>query len=116
MVAMACATVFEVSHGAEETLDVFYGSWWFVTLLVLLGINAMAALVVRFPLTWRRAGFAVTHVSILVILFGGWVTKELSLDGQVGLSQGESSEFFSVDADTVILEQDGLLGECVEKR
>ena len=29
LVGMACATVFESTHGAEQALSAFYRSWWF---------------------------------------------------------------------------------------
>ena len=48
-VAMACATVFESTHGTERALHIFYRSAWFEGLLALVGLNVLAAVVVRLP-------------------------------------------------------------------
>ena len=95
MVAMACATVFESTHGTERALAVFYHSRWFELLLGLLAVNVLAAVVVRYPFSRRQVGFVVTHASVLVVLGGALVTKHLGVDGQLGLVEGETaSEFY----------------------
>ena len=90
LVAMACATVFESTHGTEKALIVFYRSWWFELLLALLAINVAAAMVVRFPFTKRQIGFVLTHTAILATLGGALVTEHFGVDGRVGFYEGET--------------------------
>ena len=104
-VAMAYATVFESAHGAEQALAMFYRSWWFETLLVLLAINVTAAVVVRFPISRRQVGFVITHTAILVTCGGALLSKFVGLDGQVGIAEGESIDQFSVSRATLLVGQ-----------
>ncbi len=109
LLAMACATVFESSHGRDRALDTFYRAWWFRSLLVLLGANILATLVIRYPFSRRQIGFVVTHVAILLILVGAWVTREFAVDATLGIAEGQSETYASVDRPTltVLDEQSG---------
>jgi len=101
--AMACATVFEAQHGTEPALEFFYKSWWFKLLLTLYGINVLAAVILRYPFSRRRLGFALTHVSILVILVGAWITHVKGVDGQVGIIEGQSVRNYNMPADVLTI-------------
>ena len=103
LVAMACATVFESMHSTEQALAAFYWSRWFKLLLGLLAINVGIAVLLRIPLSKKQIGFAVTHVSILVILAGALVTERLGVDGQVGLLEGETESHLNIVRDTLTL-------------
>jgi len=103
LVAMACATVFESMAGTEQALATFYWSWWFKVLLGLLAINMGTAILLRFPISRKRIGFVVTHVSILVILAGALVTERLGVDGQVGLLEGDTEDHLTILQDTLTL-------------
>ncbi|UCG32022.1 MAG: cytochrome c biogenesis protein ResB [Phycisphaerales bacterium] len=107
LVAMACATVFESLKGTEPALGEFYHSWWFRLLLVGIGINVLAAVLVRLPLTARQAGFFITHLSILVTLGGALVTEYLGSRGQVGLIEGQTASQFSLAGHETLLIDDG---------
>ncbi len=102
LVAMACATVFESSHGAEQALALFYRSWWFETLLALLALNIATALVLRFPFSRSQIGFVVTHISILVILAGALVTDWFGVNGEVTVAEGETVEELSINQESVL--------------
>lgn len=110
LVAMACATVYESRTGTEQALADFYRAWWFAGLLGLLGVNVLAALVVRYPFTRKQIGFVLTHVSIVVTLVGALVTQEYGVEGQVGVVEGQTvREFTDQDTDqlTVMTRADG---------
>lgn len=103
LLAMACATVFESSHGSEQALGVFYRSWWFELGLGLLGANVAAALLVRYPFIRRRLGFVVTHAGILLVLGGALVTEYFGVNGQLGLAEGDTAGYFTVPENTLTL-------------
>ncbi|MCP4250821.1 MAG: cytochrome c biogenesis protein CcsA [bacterium] len=96
LVAMGCATVVESTDGTERALADFYLSWWFQGLLALLAVNVATALVVRYPFNRRQIGFVATHSGILITLGGALVTSWWSIDGQLGLAEGDTSEKFNL--------------------
>ena len=64
---LAWATFQEAARGREYAQWYVYHSRWFIGLLALLGVNILAATLVRFP--WKkRFGFVVTHAGLLVLL------------------------------------------------
>ena len=103
LVSMAAATVFESTHGTEHALAAFYKAWWFQILLALVGLNVLAAMIVRYPFSRRQTGFVITHTSIIVILIGAWITERFGLDGQIALSEGQATRDCRVEADTLTL-------------
>ena len=103
MVAMACATVYESVHGAEQAMAAFYGSSWFALLLALLGANVLASALLRFPFSRRHIGFLLTHGSILLVLVGALVTRRWGVDGQVTLLEGQTADEFGVRQGVLVL-------------
>jgi hypothetical protein len=57
-----------------------YGAWHFYLCLGLLALNIFCAALIRFP--WKRyqTGFVVTHIGLLVLLFGSFLTLRHKLD------------------------------------
>lgn len=104
LVALACATVFESMHGTEQALSVFYHSPWFAWLLGLLSLNVLAAVLARWPLPRNKWPFALTHLSLLVILAGALVTKFIGIEGQMALSEGSASSTVTVRAPRITIE------------
>lgn len=74
-----------------------YGSWWFALLLLLLGINVIAATIVKLP--WRRSqtGFFVVHAGIIVLLIGCWLSWKQGIEGQLGIAEGATSSIVTED-------------------
>lgn len=103
--AMACATAYESRYGTERVGVTFYNAWWFITLLVLLGVNVLGALVARFPFTRRQIGFVITHAAIIVTLVGALVTKKYGIDGNVAIAEGQTVSSFGVSDDTLEISQ-----------
>jgi hypothetical protein len=112
LVAMACATVYESMHGTERALAVFYRSGWFKLLLVLLGVNVSAALLVRWPFKRRQTGFVITHISILLILAGSLITMRVGVDGRVGLAEGQTTDQFATGIPTLTATQSASRAEA----
>ena len=104
LVAMACATVFESTHGTGQALAAFYHALWFELLLALAGINVLGALLLRFPFSKRQLGFVLTHASLLVTFGGALVTKHLGVEGQVGIVEGQNADHFITDDELLLVE------------
>lgn len=86
------ATLLEAEKGREFAQWYVYRSHWFMTLLALLGINILAATLIRFPWRMRQIGFVVTHAGLLVLLLGAAQTFLAGIDGQIGFAEGESAD------------------------
>ena len=88
VVVLAWATVIEQRYGGKAAWFGIYGTWWFSGLLLLLGVNVLAAALVRFP--WRRhqTGFVITHLGILVLLAGCLLSRLGGIDAQMPIYEG----------------------------
>lgn len=64
-----------------------------LTLGVLLFVNLLAAHAVRFSLTWKRTGIILSHLGVLLLLVGEFVTGSLAKEGNMSIDEGGSSNF-----------------------
>ena len=90
-VVLACATFIEADYGSEVARFAVYGTWWFVGLNALLGLNVLCAALIRFPWKKHQIGFLVTHAGILVLLVGCAVTWWAGIDARLSIVEGMSS-------------------------
>ncbi|MBI4578852.1 MAG: hypothetical protein HY718_04065, partial [Planctomycetes bacterium] len=102
-VAMACATVYEAMHGTPAALLTFYKSAWFETLLWLLGVNMLGSMLSRYPWSRRHVGLLATHLSVLSILTGAFVTKQWGIDGLVSIVEGRTARQFTTSQESLTL-------------
>lgn len=103
LIAMAFATIFESQSGTEYALEIFYHSAPFEWLLALVGVNMLAALVVRYPFTGKQVGFVLTHASVLLLFIGALTTKYFGIDGNLGIAEQQTVEYFSSPGQTLTL-------------
>src|SRR3972149_6446979 len=89
---LAIATILEAQEGREAAQWHVYGSRWFIGLLGLLGLNILAAAAIRFPWKRRQTGFVITHVGLLVLLFGAVQTFVGGIEGEIALREGERAD------------------------
>ena len=87
---LAWATLVESQHGAAAAHFAIYDAGWFTALNVLLALNVLCAVIIRFPWKWRQSGFLVTHLGILVLLAGCLATRRLGIEAQVPVFEGQS--------------------------
>ncbi|MFO7901509.1 MAG: cytochrome c biogenesis protein ResB [Pirellulaceae bacterium] len=91
VVVLAAATFLEAERGREFAQWYVYDSHWFIGILALLGLNILAATLVRFPWRKHQFGFLLTHAGLLILLFGSVQTFLLGIEGQVILREGETA-------------------------
>ena len=91
---LSAGTILESLRGAEAARAV-YEAPWFYALQGVFALNLAAALVDRWPKNRWRIGFAITHLSILVILTGALVTLVAKTEGQMEIREGEQSSTVS---------------------
>jgi cytochrome c-type biogenesis protein CcsB len=91
LVALAAGTIVESLHGAEAAGRAVYGAPWFRALLAVFALNLGCSLVKLWPWGRRRIGYAITHLSMLVILAGALTTELGKTEGQLQVWEGEES-------------------------
>ncbi|HEY3349178.1 MAG TPA: cytochrome c biogenesis protein CcsA [Thermoanaerobaculia bacterium] len=89
-VVLSAGTILESMRGAEAAKAV-YEAAWFYALLMLFALNVVCALADRWPQNRWRVGFALTHLSMLLILAGALVTVVAKTEGQMPIWEGEQS-------------------------
>lgn len=80
---LAVATVVESRYGTRAAWVAVYGTAWFGGVLFLLGLNVLCAALSRYPWKPRQTGFVITHIGIIVILIGSFLTQRLGVDGNL---------------------------------
>jgi len=73
----------------------FFGQFWFVTLMGLLGVSSFLCLVKQIP-KMRRVGYILIHSSIIVVLAGSATRSYLKEEGMVHLVVGDSTDLMIV--------------------
>jgi len=64
-----------------------------LTLGVLLLVNLIAAHMVRFKLSWKRMGIILTHLGVILLLVGEFVTGALAEEGNMTIDEGASANY-----------------------
>jgi hypothetical protein len=90
MLVFAAGTFMESFQGTEAASLVIYQSFWFHGLLFLLGVNVAAAALDRLPWKRKHTGFVITHLGIILILIGSFISKKWMVDGHMAIAEGES--------------------------
>ncbi|MGH7890561.1 MAG: hypothetical protein ACRENF_08435, partial [Thermodesulfobacteriota bacterium] len=90
MAVFAAGTFVESAFGTETASLLIYQAPWFSLLLFLLGINVAAAALDRLPWEKKHTGFVVTHLGIILVLVGSFISSKGMIDGQVAIQEGEA--------------------------
>lgn len=90
IVAVAIGTILESRHNAEYAKIALYNAPWFNALLFLMGLNVFCAMMSRYPWKIHQTGFVTTHIGIIVLLIGSWVTKIYGIDGSLQVQEGQA--------------------------
>ncbi|MFZ5829246.1 MAG: cytochrome c biogenesis protein CcsA [Planctomycetota bacterium] len=91
IVVLAFATLVESRYGTPAVQFGVYGTWWFLTLGLLLAVNVAAAALIRFPWQRHQTGFVVVHTGILVLLAGCWLSFEFGQNAHLSVFEGRAS-------------------------
>jgi hypothetical protein len=83
-------TVIESRLDAAVAQAYFYDAPWFSAWLLLLCVNLVLAVVVRYPWKRQQAGFIITHAGIVILLAGAWIGRRWGVEGTMTLFKGEA--------------------------
>lgn len=90
-ICIAYGTVVESNYNAEYAGMFIYKTNWFSLLIILLWINIFAATISRIPFKLHHTGFVITHIGLLILLIGGYITNSEGIDGQLVVAENQSS-------------------------
>ncbi len=87
---LAVATIMESLFGMRAVYVLIYGTPWFAGVLFLLALNVLCAALSRFPWKKHQTGFVITHLGIITLLAGSWVTQRTGVDGNLPVYEGQT--------------------------
>ncbi len=100
-ILLATGTIVESRFSTPVAKRFVYGTWWFGSFMVLLAVNLICSAFSRFPWKKYQTGFVVTHLGIVCILAGSFITQQWGVDGQIALQEGEEGHSFQQDKPTL---------------
>jgi hypothetical protein len=86
---LALATFIESAYGTRIARQLVYGTWWFALLLGLLAVNVLCAALKKYPWKRHQTGFLITHLGLIVLVFGGLLSALGGTEGQMMLVDTE---------------------------
>ena len=90
--AVTCGVLTVWYEHPEQVL----GKSWFIRIpLVVLALNLFSITVTRFRKSWTQFGMISTHVGLITILVGAFITSVMGINGTVQFSEGESTSTYT---------------------
>ncbi len=102
-VLLCFATFYEARHGTEAVQFSIYHSAWFGLLLISIAINVTCAALKKYPWKIHQVGFLITHVGILTLIFGSFLSFYRGIEGRIALAPGESKNAIELSQKVVTL-------------
>lgn len=91
--SIATATFLESLYDTQTARIIIYNAWWFEVLLTYLCISLIANIIEHRMFRREKISVLMFHLSFIVILIGSWVTRYVSYDGMMMITEGERSNF-----------------------
>jgi hypothetical protein len=88
---IAGASVLEKYYGTSAIHFAVYETRWFLAINILLAINVLSAVLIRFPWQRRRIGFVITHLGILTLMAGCLLSWRGGIEARLPVVEGHSS-------------------------
>ena len=95
VIALAAGTVVEKMAGTDVASSAVYNSWWFILLMVLVGIGGIIAIVRE--RMWRVPYRLLIYGAAIIILLGGGLSTWTGVRGSMTLQKGVPSDVFADD-------------------
>jgi hypothetical protein len=108
IVACAVGTVYESNFDAKVARYYVYEAPWFNIWLLLLCSNLACAALSRRPWKRHHTGFLVTHLGVIVLLFGALIGRIWGIEGTMTIFKGQSpNSQLLVDQNVLRIEENG---------
>lgn len=81
VLVLLSGTLVESWHGQLVAHRLVYATWWFTVLLALLFVNILFAALKKWPWQRHQTGFLITHLGLLTVISGGFLTASFGCSG-----------------------------------
>jgi len=88
-IVLGLGTFVESAYGTEAVKFGVWNTWWFTLLNALLAVSIFCAAAIRYPWKRHQTGFVITHIGLLVLLAGCFLSHRGGIDAQIPLLEGE---------------------------
>lgn len=102
-VLIAWGTIVESQYDAFAAKKMVYDSWMMWTAMCLLVYNLTIVVLDRWPWQIKHYPFITVHAGLIIIIFGGYVTSEYGLDGQMVVNIKSKNNMVSVSQTDLVL-------------
>lgn len=102
-VSLAAGTIIESLYDTPTAQYWVYRAGWFYGLLVLFGLNIFAVAMSRLPWRTRHIPFLLAHLGILILLWGSFLTQRVGVDGNLRITEGESTSVVELDQAALVI-------------
>ncbi len=92
--AMGIATFVENDFGTNAAKALFYDTWWFEGIFLLLGINMFLNMTKSYLWTKGKLPILLFHFSFFIIIVGAALTRYVGYEGTMHIREGESTDEF----------------------
>jgi len=96
-VASAKGTFLENDYGRDGAYDLVYDARWFEALLAMVTVSLILLFFKRWPYRLKQSGFALLHLSIVVILISSGITRYFGYEGVMSIREGQSVDYMFTD-------------------
>ena len=103
-VVLVVATFFESAYGTDAVQYSIYKTIWFGALLLLIGLSVTAAALKKYPWKKRQLGFVITHLGIVILIIGSFISFWWGIDASLPLLNGEESGHLLLNEKTIGVE------------
>lgn len=104
-VALAVGTILESTYDTPTSQYWVYQSVFFHFILGLLGVNIFCVAISRYPWKKNHIPFLMAHLGILILLAGSWISELRGVDGNLRVTEGESSSVIEMDSSSLIISE-----------
>lgn len=102
-ILIAWGTVVESQYDAYAAKRTVYDSWMMWAAMSLLVYNLTIVVLDRLPWQLKHYPFITVHAGLIVIIFGGYITSEYGLDGQMVVGVGSKNNIISVEQTDLVV-------------
>ena len=88
------ATFIENDFGTDSAKALIYNTWWFELLLIILAVSLILNMFKHKLFRKEKLPILAFHLSFILILIGAGITRYMSYEGMMSISEGQSQNTF----------------------
>ena len=101
MVVMTVGTIVESREGRDLAQVLIYRALWFDVFLFLIALNLVMAVVNRIPIRRRQWPIVFTHLALVSMLVGAWISHTFGYEGRMMIFEGGEESQIVLDTSEI---------------